>query len=96
MDFKDDHDTQHDWHSIYTIWEDFSAIPNPEFRPPGALKRQAAEYLRDYDPHKPLSKTDLRKLLSKAQKMKNSTRKGERARGILLEKQVLSAFNLQR
>ena len=83
-----------DWQSILNIWEGFSETTSIAY--PGGLKRRAAAYLGDRDPHKPLNKTELRQLLVKANKMKNSTKKEERARGIELEKQVQRAFNFHR
>lgn len=97
MRVKDDpvYTTAHDWQHIQDICEDFNQAPElitQHVRP----KQRAAAYLGTIDPHKPLSKTELRQLLSKAQKLKKSTKKGERARGIELEKQLQCAFNLHR
>jgi hypothetical protein len=87
--------TNHDWQSIHDISETFIQSVRPAVRT-SSLKQKAASYLDRKDPSKPLSKTELRKLLSKARKMKRSNEKGERARGIRLEKQVLRVFNVDR
>jgi hypothetical protein len=42
-----------------------------------------------------LSKTDLKRLRAKANKMKKSTKKAERDRGIQLARQVSFAFNMR-
>ena len=41
-----------------------------------------------------LSKSELKRLRAKANKMKKSTRKDERARGVQLARQVSFAFNM--
>jgi hypothetical protein len=61
---------------------------------PGSLKRKAAQYLGKGAGEK-LSKTDLKRLRAKANKMKNSTKKAERDRGIQLARQVSFAFNMR-
>ena len=90
-DFSNLHDN-HDWDLIFSIWEDFTQKPKPGSRP-GSLKRKAAAYLGADTAKGGLSKTELRALLAKARKMKTSSKKEERARGIQLEKQVRWAFN---
>jgi len=80
-----------DWDQIFTIWENFSLIEPINIKTV-EVKRQAVEYL-GIDNHHKLNKHELRSLLSKAHKMKNSTKKEERARGLELEKQLLSVFN---
>jgi hypothetical protein len=96
MHFKDpsDYDSNHDWQSILNIWEEFNQITPVSNT--GSVKRQVAAYLKPRQPGKPLSKTELRQLLSKARKLKKSTKKGERARGIELEKQIRTVFNIQK
>jgi len=42
-----------------------------------------------------LSKTDLKRLLAKANKMKKSTKKAERARGNQLYRQVMFVYNME-
>lgn len=61
---------------------------------PGSLKRKAAQYLGKGAGEK-LSKTDLKRLRAKANKMKKSTKKAERDRGIQLARQVSFAFNMR-
>jgi hypothetical protein len=92
--FRDeyDYDPNHDWQSILRIWEEFSepSHTNPHLN----LKHKAAAFM-DTASH-PLTRTELRQLLSKAHKLKKSTKKGERARGIELEKQIQRVFNKER
>tara|TARA_E500000178_G_C16806620_1_gene654994 strand:+ start:76 stop:381 length:306 start_codon:yes stop_codon:yes gene_type:complete len=61
---------------------------------PGSLKRKAAQYLGKGAGDK-LSKTDLKRLRAKANKMKKSSKKAERERGIQLARQVSFAFNMR-
>ena len=61
---------------------------------PGSLKRKAAQYLGKGAGEK-LSQTDLKRLRAKANKMKKSKNKAERARGNQLFKQVSFAFNMR-
>lgn len=75
----------------YELDEDFTGKPKAGSRP-GSLKRKAAQYLGKGAGEK-LSKSDLRKLLAKANKMKNSEKKSERQRGIQLSRQVSWAKN---
>jgi len=72
--------------------EDFTGKAKPGSRP-GSLKRKASQYLGKGAGEK-LSKSDLKRLRAKANKMKKSTRKDERARGIQLARQVSFAFNM--
>lgn len=71
--------------------EDFTGAAKAGSRP-GSLKRKAAQYLGKGAGDK-LSKSDLRKLQAKANKMKKSEKKAERQRGIQLAKQVSWARN---
>ena len=57
---------------------------------PGDLKRKAAQYLGKAVTDK-LSKSDLRKLQAKANKMKKSQKKAERQRGAQLTQQIGSS-----
>jgi hypothetical protein len=75
------------------IIEDFTGKAKPGSRP-GSLKRKAAQYLGKGAGDK-LSQTDLKKLRAKANKMKKSTKKAERDRGIQLARQVSFAFNMR-
>ena len=77
---------------IEDLLEDFTQSPKPGSRP-GSLKRKAAAYLGKHAGDK-LSKTDLRKLMAKANKMKKSTIKSERQRGIQLARQVSFVRNM--
>ena len=85
--------TNHDWQSIQDLSETFTQSDKPAVRT-SSLQQKAESYLDLKDPSKPLTKTEIRKLLSKARKMKRSNEKGERARGTQLEKQVLRVFNV--
>jgi hypothetical protein len=71
--------------------EDFTGDPKPGSRP-GSLKRKAAQYLGKGAGEK-LTKSDLRKLQAKANKMKKSEKKAERQRGIQLARQISWARN---
>ena len=71
--------------------EDFTGDPKPGSRP-GSLKRKAAQYLGKGAGEK-LTKSDLRKLQAKADKMKKSEKKAERQRGIQLARQISWAKN---
>ena len=75
----------------HEIDEDFTGAAKPGSRP-GSLKRKAAQYLGKGAGEK-LSKSDLRRLQAKANKMKKSEKKAERQRGIQLAKQVSWARN---
>ena len=75
------------------IIEDFTGKAKPGSRP-GSLKRKASQYLGKGTGEK-ISKTDLKKLRAKANKMKKSTKKAERDRGIQLARQVSFAFNMR-
>lgn len=77
---------------IEDLLEDFTQPAKPGSRP-GSLKRKAASYLGKNAGDK-LSKTDLRKLMAKANKMKKSTIKSERQRGIQLARQVSFVRNM--
>ena len=76
------------------IVEDFTQDPKPGSRP-GSLKRKAAQYLGKGAGDK-LSQTDLKRLRAKANKMKKSTKKAERDRGIQLARQVSFAYNMKK
>lgn len=77
---------------IEELLEDFTQEPKPGSRP-GSLKRKAAAYLGKQAGDK-LSKTDLRKLLAKANKMKKSTIKSQRQQGVQLARQVSFVKNM--
>ena len=83
---------------LQKLTEDFSKpIIEREKKPgsqPGSLKRKAAMYLGKGAGEK-LSKTDLKRLRAKANKMKKSSKKAERDRGIQLARQVSFAFNMR-
>ena len=76
------------------IVEDFTQAPKPGSRP-GSLKRKAAQYLGKGAGDK-LSQTDLKRLRAKANKMKKSSKKAERDRGIQLARQVSVAYNMKK
>lgn len=73
--------------------EDLTGKAKPGSRP-GSLKRKAAQYLGK-GAGEELSKAELKKLRAKANKMKKSSRKEERARGVQLARQVSFAFNMR-
>ena len=75
------------------LCEDFTRKATPGSRP-GSLKRKAAQYLGK-GAGEELSRAELKKLRAKANKMKKSTRKDERQRGIQLARQVSFAFNMR-
>ena len=76
------------------LLEDFTQSPKPGSRP-GSLKRKASQYLGKGAGDK-LSKTDLKRLRAKANKMKKSSKKSERDRGTQLARQVSFAYNMKR
>ena len=80
----------HDWELILSLWEDFDSekIVNKHLN----LKDRAAEYLDIEDGNK-LNRNELRLLIAKAHKLKISTKKEERARGVRLAKQIERVFN---
>ncbi len=78
---------------LENIVEDLTGAPKPGSRP-GSLKRKASQYLGK-DAGDTLSKSELRKLRAKANKMKKSSKKAERDRGIQLARQVSFAFNMR-
>jgi len=77
---------------LETLTEAFNQPAKPGSRP-GSLKRKAAQYLGKGAGEK-LSKTDLKRLRAKANKMKKSTNKAERARGNQLYRQVMFVYNM--
>jgi hypothetical protein len=83
----------HDWELILSLWEEFdsSSLEKKHLN----LKDRAAEYL-DIQHDEKLNRTELRSLIAKAHKLKTSTKKEERARGIRLAKQIESVFNLHK
>ena len=78
---------------LQKLTEDFTQKAKPGSRP-GSLKRKAAMYLGKGAGDK-LSKTDLKRLRAKANKMKKSSKKAERDRGTQLARQVSFAFNMR-
>ena len=78
---------------LENIVEDLTGAPKPGSRP-GSLKRKASQYLGK-DAGDTLSKSELRKLRAKANKMKKSSKIEERDRGIQLARQVSFAFNMR-
>jgi len=74
--------------------EDFKGRAKPGSRP-GSLKRKASQYLGKGVGNK-LSKSELRRLRAKANKMRTSGNKAERKRGIQLGRQVSFAFNMRK
>ena len=78
---------------LENIVEDLTGGAKPGSRP-GSLKRKAAQYLGK-GAGESLSKSELKKLRAKANKMKKSSKKAERDRGIQLARQVSFAFNMR-
>ena len=80
---------------LQNLTEDYVAerTSKPGSRP-GSLKRKAASYLGKGAGEK-LSKTDLKRLRAKANKMKKSDKKSVRERGIQLARKVSFAFNMR-
>jgi hypothetical protein len=80
----------HDWELILSLWEEFDSknLVKKHLN----LKDRAAEYLDIEDDNK-LNRSELRLLIAKAHKLKVSTKKEERARGIRLAKQIERVFN---
>jgi regulator of replication initiation timing len=86
--------SQHDWQQIFELWENFDEQVESPVRT-YQIKQQAAEYL-DIDPNKKLGHQELRLLLGKAEKMKTSSKKEVRARGVRLAKEIQGIFNLNK
>jgi hypothetical protein len=90
---SEEHNQKLQWvhNQLDNLLEDFTGKAKKGSRP-GSLKRKAAQYLGKGAGDK-LSKTDLKRLRAKANKMKKSTKKAERDRGNQLLKQVSWANN---
>ena len=88
-----DNNLQNCLKELENIVEDLTGRAKPGSRP-GSLKRKAAQYLGK-GAGESLSKSELRKLRAKANKMKTSSKKEERDRGIQLARQVSFAFNMR-
>jgi len=91
MDEEHDKKLQKIHEQLDDLLEDFTGKAKKGSRP-GSLKRKAAQSLGKGAGDK-LSKTDLKRLRAKANKMKKSTKKAERDRGNQLIKQVSWANN---
>jgi hypothetical protein len=78
---------------LENIVENLTGDPIPRSRP-GSLKRQASQYL-GLGADETLNKYELKKLRAKANKMKTSSKKEERDRGIQLARQVSFAYNMR-
>ena len=83
---------KHDWQQILEVWENYCNRGNVDIKT-SQIKQLAAEYL-ETDISKKLSRQEFRALIAKADKMKTSTKKEERAKGQELAKQIQRAFNL--
>ena len=79
---------------LQQLTEDFNERAEKPGSRPGSLKRKAAMYIGKGAGDN-LSKTDLKRLRAKANKMKKSTKKAEREKGIQLARQVSFAFNMR-
>ena len=82
---------RHDWDLMNNICEDFES--NSTNSKHISIKELAADYA-DVIPHHNISKAELRMLIAKIRKLKNSSKKEERAKGIRLAKQIQGAFNI--
>lgn len=81
----------HNWDQMNTICEEFESVSiNPRYI---SIKERAADYV-DLTANQHLTRSEFRTLLAKIQKLKNSSKKEERAKGIKLAKQIQSAFNI--
>jgi hypothetical protein len=85
------YDSDHDWSSILELSEQFNQSQQQAH--PRPLKARAADLLRRKTSNRKLTRTELRALLCKAKKMKKSSKKHERFRGVLLEKEIQKVFN---
>jgi hypothetical protein len=83
-------DDHHNWELILSILEDFESAKSNN--PHVTLKDRAIEYI-DLDTDRKLNRSELRSLIAKANKLKTSSKKEERARGHDLAKRIQSAFN---
>ena len=90
-----DYEGNHDWQTIQELWEQYAQEENKADSRPKGVKKKVAVYLGADDGHQ-LSKTELRQLIAKAKKLKKSTKKEERARGVELEKKLQRAFNFHK
>ena len=79
---------------LQNLTEDYVAERTSKLCSPGSLKKKGPSYLGKGAREK-LSKTDLKRLRAKANKMKKSDKKSVRDRGIQLARQVSFAFNMR-
>jgi hypothetical protein len=82
---------KHNWENILSILEKFETTSSSNKHI--SLKNRAAEYL-DTEHNEKLNRGELRMLMAKAEKLKTSTKKEERARGQELAKLIQRAFNV--
>ena len=75
------------------ISEDFTGKAKPGSRP-GSIKRKASQYLGKGAGKDGVSKSEAKRLMSKANKMKKSKNKAERDRGIQLYRQASFVLNM--
>jgi arginine utilization protein RocB len=78
------------WDEITELWEEFQHTT--EQHQPVNLKRQALSFLRKKMRRK-LTRSDLRRLSAKINKIKNSENLQERARSTKLYKDLVAVFN---
>jgi 5-methylcytosine-specific restriction endonuclease McrBC regulatory subunit McrC len=78
------------WDEVAELWEEFQHAA--EHQPPVNLKRQALSFLRKKMRRK-LTRSDLRRLSAKINKIKNSENLQQRARSTKLYKDLVAVFN---
>ena len=85
------HDTQ--WHEVTNLWEEFQQTTI--YQQPVSLKRQALSFLRKKMKRK-ITRSDLRRLSAKINKIKNSENLQQRHRSTKLYKDLVAVFNCQK
>ena len=81
------------WNEITELWEEFQQTAI--YQEPVNLKRQALFFLRK-KMNKKITRSDLRRLSAKINKIKNSENLQERNRSTKLYKDLVSVFNCQK
>jgi hypothetical protein len=78
------------WDEVTELWEEFQQ--STEYQEPVSLKRQALFFLRKKMNRK-ITRSDLRRLSAKINKIKNSKNLEERSRSTKLYKELQRVFN---
>lgn len=81
------------WDEVVELWEEFQQ--SAAYQEPVSLKRQALSFLRK-KMHRKLTRSDLRRLSAKINKIKNSENLQERSRSTKLYKELQRVFNCQK